>query len=269
VSIKWIGHVWERSPYKGEKLLIHLALADFANDEGYCFPSQKTLAKKARCTDTYVRLVIKEMVKSGFVEQVERGNGRGNSSAYVLKGVTTKEALVNEPLEKGGTTEAERSKLTTSLTIYKNRKEPSIYAEEFETFWKAYPRKVGKGIARNAFLKIREQESAAPPLDILLKAVELYKRSVTDVKYFCHPTTWLRQERWNDELEVEPIKETTKREEDVKYSGSLNLAGAYVLTGQTEEDLVDSLSHRPTDEINAALRFFRERKGIRTPTKEA
>ena len=53
MSVRWISYVWESSPFKGERLLLHLALADFANDEGECWPAQPTLAKKARCSVTW------------------------------------------------------------------------------------------------------------------------------------------------------------------------------------------------------------------------
>ena len=51
MSIRWISHVWQKSPYKGEHLLLHLALADFDNDEGEDLPSVRALAVKARCSE--------------------------------------------------------------------------------------------------------------------------------------------------------------------------------------------------------------------------
>ena len=67
--------VWDNSPYDGAALLVHLALADYANDEGICWPSQATLAAKARCTDRYVRSVTARMVEAGFLEIAEPSNG--------------------------------------------------------------------------------------------------------------------------------------------------------------------------------------------------
>ena len=61
MSIKWMGWVGDESPYKGTQLLIHLWLADFANDDGICWPSQATVGKKARCSGRYVREVMKNM----------------------------------------------------------------------------------------------------------------------------------------------------------------------------------------------------------------
>ena len=68
--------VWDNSPYEGKALLIHLAMADFANDAGILWPSQVTLAKKSRSTDRHVRDVISDMVRDGLVELVTASNGR-------------------------------------------------------------------------------------------------------------------------------------------------------------------------------------------------
>ena len=71
-------------------------------------------------------------------------------------------------------------------------------AEDFDAFWKAYPKKVGKQAARKAFQRVKE------PLESLLTAIERQKRSAQwledNGKYIPHPTTWLNQGRWEDEL---------------------------------------------------------------------
>lgn len=75
MSIKIMSWVWDHSPYDGKALLLHLALADFANDAGECWPSQTTLAAKARCTERHVRDTVSQMVLHGYVEIVEHSNG--------------------------------------------------------------------------------------------------------------------------------------------------------------------------------------------------
>jgi ribosomal protein L37AE/L43A len=76
--------------------------------------------------------------------------------------------------------------------------------EGFNKFWAAYPRKVGKGDARRAWsqtLKIR------PPIDKVLRAVYAARASKQWQKdlgdFIPHPATWLRGERWDDEMEVD------------------------------------------------------------------
>lgn len=68
---------------------------------------------------------------------------------------------------------------------------------EFESFWQAYPRKVGKGAARKAFEKAREQTEAEPIVEAALAYSS--KRAGQEERYTAHPATWLNQERWTDE----------------------------------------------------------------------
>jgi hypothetical protein len=83
MSIKIMSLVWDTSPYEGKALLIHLSLADHANDEGICWPSQATLARKARCTERHVRSITRQMQADGWVEIVVESNGR-DSHRYLL-----------------------------------------------------------------------------------------------------------------------------------------------------------------------------------------
>lgn len=72
--------------------------------------------------------------------------------------------------------------------------EPEL-AAEFQTFWKAYPRKVGRLDAEKAYQKARRQWSAQQILD----GIEAYKRRKPDYADYCHPSTFLNQGRWLDE----------------------------------------------------------------------
>ena len=80
--------VWQFSPFKGTTLLIHLALADHANDEGVCWPSQKSLAEKARCTTRQVRNAANLLISRGYVTIVQASDGRKNH-LYQVKLLTT------------------------------------------------------------------------------------------------------------------------------------------------------------------------------------
>jgi hypothetical protein len=68
-------------------------------------------------------------------------------------------------------------------------------AAEFETFWKNYPRKVGKLDALKAYMKARTQASAAEILDGVARYV-VNKPAYAD---WAHPGTWLRAGRWMDD----------------------------------------------------------------------
>lgn len=68
-------------------------------------------------------------------------------------------------------------------------------ADAFEAWWPHYPHKVGKGAARKAFAKAIKKVTLAE----LIEGVERYKRAKPAWQNWCHPSTWLNQERWNDE----------------------------------------------------------------------
>jgi hypothetical protein len=91
MSIKVMTRVWEHSQHGGGTLLVLLALADYANDHGVCWPDVATLATKARLTDRQVSNVLNDLIRAGDLAMVQ-GRGRGKHSAYaVLVGLTEEE----------------------------------------------------------------------------------------------------------------------------------------------------------------------------------
>lgn len=66
---------------------------------------------------------------------------------------------------------------------------------EFETFWQAFPRRVGKLAAQKAYHRARSQASASEILD----GIARYVAHKPDYADFCHPATWLNQGRWMDD----------------------------------------------------------------------
>ncbi len=71
----------------------------------------------------------------------------------------------------------------------------------FDTFWTAYPVKVGKDAAKKAFAK---RKPTPELLSEMLKAIAEQKTSLAWVKedgqFIPHPATWLNQGRWMDEV---------------------------------------------------------------------
>ncbi len=78
--------------------------------------------------------------------------------------------------------------------IEKNKIEQ--YHTSFSVFWKAYPKKVGKGAAMMAWAKKK------PPTDLCLKALEWQIKSPQWTKdngqYIPLPSTYINQARWED-----------------------------------------------------------------------
>lgn len=77
-------------------------------------------------------------------------------------------------------------------------KKPSKKDADFEIFWSAYPRKVGKLDAKRAFGKVKV------PVETLVSAIEQQKCSDQwtrdNGQYIPHPATWLNRGDWEAEL---------------------------------------------------------------------
>ena len=84
MSIKWMDRIWSDSPYDGARLLLHLAMADHANDEGWFYAGQNSLARKARCSVEYVRQCVLRMVEDGTLAIERKGNSKGRATEYRL-----------------------------------------------------------------------------------------------------------------------------------------------------------------------------------------
>lgn len=83
--------------------------------------------------------------------------------------------------------------------------------DKFNEFWDVYPNKKAKKVAKASWDKIQPDETLA---DIIIDSVIRYKRSYDWIKengkYVPMPSTFLNQERWEDEVnEYEPPKPTT------------------------------------------------------------
>lgn len=244
--------VWANSPYSGERLLLHLALADFANDEGICFPSHGTLARKARCSKGWVSQTVRQMIADGLLVEVEKaGQGRGKVGRYrLLIGDTQCDLSASI----GDTPTAVRSHSDASASYLLNRQEPSDISQQFDRLWAAYPRKTAKGAARRSFERLM-RSSDAPSLDVLLAAVARYSATVSDMKFCAHLATWLNGERWLDEQTL-PAAVTVEKSGSERSAESL--AAAFVHTARSESDLVECLASYPPAAQSAALTLYRQ-----------
>lgn len=75
--------VWECSQHKGSELLVLLALADFADDEGVCWPSIPTLSKKSRLGQRQTYYIISDLLASGELMMISTGGGRRSNKYQV------------------------------------------------------------------------------------------------------------------------------------------------------------------------------------------
>ena len=74
------------------------------------------------------------------------------------------------------------------------------YSLEFEELWNVYPEKIGKGKAYEAWKKLSSSEMMLCVPAIKNQVDNKHFRNNRGEDYIPHPTTWLNQKRWDDEV---------------------------------------------------------------------
>lgn len=147
-----------------------------------------------------------------YTRKVEAGRKGG-----VAKASTAKQKLAEPSMPKQSLAEASTIKQNVAepSTVYLNKnknknvnknvnKNIKEYIPSFFEFWNLYPRKIGKATAEAAYKK---KCTSAEVERQILDGVRRYNTlqwshwSSDRTQYIPHPTTWLNQERWKDEVE--------------------------------------------------------------------
>lgn len=84
MAVRVSDAVWDGYPGGGSDLLALLALADWADEEGRCFPSMQKIADKMRLSKSQAQRTVHRLIDSGFVRIVgnEFGGPPGATRQY-------------------------------------------------------------------------------------------------------------------------------------------------------------------------------------------
>lgn len=97
MSIRVMSRVWDSSHQEGGRLLVLLALADWADDDGKCWPKLSQLATKARMSVRTAQRALLDLEEEGEIERTGTG-GRGQACTYrVLSGKGDSLSPITEP----------------------------------------------------------------------------------------------------------------------------------------------------------------------------
>lgn len=203
-----LNFAWKTDLASAMKFVL-VSLADQANSDGMCWPGYGFISKRTGLHRTTVIKSIQKLEKNGFLTIEHRaGNGCSISNLYTLHldgGSTARLSSSSKPLPSSvelpppshSTTRGDSAELPKPL--YNHQLEPSknqCWSNDFDRFWEVYPKKIAKKPARAIWQKIK------PDAGVLIADVK--ERSARDSKwldgYIPNPTTYLNQERWNDEI---------------------------------------------------------------------
>ena len=112
MSIRIMSHVWNMEIEDSTAKLALMALADFADDDGYCFPSYEVLAKKISKSKRTAIRAVEKLTELGFLQKEKRELKDGTSSANLYKILSENERVTQT--HPRVTNEKER---VTSMTL--------------------------------------------------------------------------------------------------------------------------------------------------------
>lgn len=145
--------VFRYSPYSGDRLVIHLAIADVVNDlyDNEFWIKIGDLATKTRCSVRTVQYAIRAMETDGLIAMLEAGGGRGKPARYrfLIERVQDLHPLetVQTDAEKGANDDIaplctkENSRESALPTFEAIRLGRAKYPPSFEAAWRVYPKR--------------------------------------------------------------------------------------------------------------------------------
>ena len=84
MSIRVMSRAWDHSAHCGSELLMLLAIADFADDEGHAYPAVPTLATKCRMSARNANMLLAKLRESGELE-IRIGAGPRGTNMYRIR----------------------------------------------------------------------------------------------------------------------------------------------------------------------------------------
>lgn len=130
MSVRTMAKVWEHSQHGGTDLLMLLAIADFADDQGNAYPSVPTLAEKCRMKPRNAQVILGSLRKSGEL-QVKPNEGPRGTNLYRIT-LVSQGVHSNAPLQSTAPlhSSAQRGAKECAEGVHSNAPEPSLNHQE-------------------------------------------------------------------------------------------------------------------------------------------
>jgi len=195
VSIALMTRAWALDISPTDKLVL-LALADWANEDGACWPSIKRLCLKSGIKERALQMAIKRLCDEGHLSRTEN-SGKG-VNYIVHPRIKCTPADIAPPHE---TTPTPALNAPNTSEIHQREKEKRAKpVSPFDAFWSIYPKRVGKLAAQRAFEKAAKRDGDRVLAGAHRFAEHLAEHPPDDPQFIPHPATWLNRGSYDDEL---------------------------------------------------------------------
>lgn len=234
MSIKVSSLVWQNGPDKSADMLMLLAIADNADDDGTAWPSIDTLARKCRVDRRTAQRTVRRLEADGWLSTVTGGGTRGGREVgipnrYRIDVHRLSTAAQTPPSPNSGVDDTQQRRFgapTAAPTPQEPSVEPPVepsevppsppvqlalvgaadvepvdtIAAEFDAFWQHWPDKRGRKAALTAYRRARR----TTPMPVIAAGFRAHlpvlqaKINNGEQQFVPHASTWLNQERWAD-----------------------------------------------------------------------
>lgn len=198
--------------------LLYGELTALCDKSGYCWARNKYFADLYGVCESTVASILRDLEKCGYIRREVIRDERGAVTERRIYAGTFNVRPSPRNLQEGscrnlGDPPSEICRENnTSINNIPPIAPQGGEAADFDLFWQAYPKKVGKQAARKAFHR------AKAPVESLLHAISEQKRSAQwsreGGRFIPNPATWLNQGRWEDELPSAAAPRAKREEAD-------------------------------------------------------
>lgn len=201
-----------------------------------------------------IRITSRRMVKDSHIREIRRLAGIKGGNPFLLN--KDKRKILDNQTIPGLDNQTVNQNLTpssssSSSVIHKDslieynpisekkvkKNKPFQYTDDFNSFWQAYPKQVGKGKAFEEWRKL--SGNGIPPLEEILASLKLHTLSTQWTKdngqFVPLPATWLHQRRWDD---APPLTDPFKGKVSDKTARTLENIKAWKEERHAERDKI-------------------------------
>lgn len=249
----WVWHGEETADLSGNEMILLLALADVAADDGRCRYmaedddlSYDGLATKVRVDRRTIERLIPKLRDRGLLEQVKGTKTRPNefrvlvpwasASADKVSGNDSDIPRQRRHIPRQREQDSPTNDASAPLYIRTDVRDVVNAHPTFDDFWAIWPRKDAKKTASSAW--DRAVKRADPQL--IVDAARAYVSSPhrPEKKFVPYGATWLNGERWTDPLpEAAPAPQTFARQ---RQDNSLAIFEHYKNQEESHAEVRDS-----------------------------
>lgn len=250
---------------------ILMTLANFADENGYCYPSQSRLAEDCECSERTIRQWLDKLEELGFISRIRRNREDGSRTSDLIRlnmgenlpanSAARDKSLPANSAASNGSLPANFSKSTGKICRVISKvnlsedimsetssdtpdtphpKKRQTYPELFEETWKEYPTdaNMSKKEAFNEWKKLSEEDKQA------------VKAAIPPFKAFCakdrtyrpiHMCRFISKERWKGHLNQIQASPPTTDIPDRKWETFLNYGRT---THEWREDILGPAPHK-------------------------